>query len=73
MRLPALVEFTEAIPEIGVEKGDQAWVTHDSAVLVKSVTFAFIRPHLHLTRPVTLGGGLQSLDQGAHSDHRVAS
>lgn len=55
--LPAFREFTEPVPELGIEKGDQAWVTHDSAVLVRRVSFTQICPHLELTQPVRLGAG----------------
>ena len=53
--LPALLEFKESVPELGIEKGDTAWVTHDSAVVVRSLTFAEIRPYLGLLHPIRLG------------------
>lgn len=54
-QLPALREFTEAVPELGVEKGDRVWITHDSAVVVRSLTFAEIRPYFELLQPIRLG------------------
>ncbi len=54
-QLPALREFKEAVPELGVEKGDRVWVTHDSAVVVRTLTFAEIRPYFELLQPIRLG------------------
>lgn len=55
LTLPALRRFVEAVPELGIEKGDTVWVTHDSAVVVRSLTFAEIQPYLGLLQPIRLG------------------
>ena len=55
LTLPTLRRFSEAVPELGIEKGDTAWVTHDSAVVVRRFTFAEIQPYLGLLQPIVLG------------------
>ena len=58
--LPTLREFTESVPELGIEKGDRVWITHDSAVVVRTFSFTQIRPHFDLTQPVRLKAGKAS-------------
>ncbi len=60
MRLPALREFTQPVPELGIEKGDRVWVTFDSAVVVRTFSFTLIRPYFDLTQPVRLKAGKAS-------------
>ena len=58
--LPALREFTEAVPELGIEEGDRVWITHDSATVVRTFSFAEIRPPLDQTQPIRLGEEVDS-------------
>ena len=54
MQLPAFVEFIEPVPSLDIKAGDRAWVTRDSATLVRSIKFDQIYPQLDLSKPVAL-------------------
>lgn len=50
-RAPQDVRTVETVRSLS----DRVWLTHDSAVVVRSLTFAEISPYFELLQPIRLG------------------